>query len=112
MRLSRVWASVLISLITGQARWGNFLYAANSTILGSIKTKRISLAVFLQTSPAIRLLIKTLLPDPVVPAIKRGGICTRSSTTGSPRVSTPRATGRIISDERYFGLLRDRKSVV
>src|SRR5206468_9553194 len=63
MRLSRVEASVLISLITGQARWGNFLYAANSTILGSIKTKRISLAVFLQTSPAIRLLIKTLLPD-------------------------------------------------
>src|SRR5256885_13766377 len=105
MWLSKVLASVLISLITGQARCGNFLYAANSTIFGSINTKRICLAVFLQTSPAMRLLINTLLPDPVVPAIKRCGIWTRSSTAGSPSVLTPTATGRDISDERDFTLL-------
>src|SRR5438093_10946016 len=102
MWLSKVLASVLISLITGQARCGNFLYAANSTIFGSINTKRISLAVFLQTSPAMRLLINTLLPDPVVPAIKRCGVWTRSSTARSPRVLPLRAAGRIVADVGYL----------
>ena len=37
-------------------------------------------------------LIPTLLPEPVVPAISRCGIARRSSTTGSPWMSLPRAS--------------------
>ena len=37
-------------------------------------------------------LTKTLLPLPVAPAISKWGILVRSSTTGWPRMSLPRAT--------------------
>jgi len=36
----------------------------------------------------------TLLPEPVVPAMSRCGIARRSSTTGSPWMSLPRASVR------------------
>src|SRR5438034_10801555 len=48
-----------------------------------MKTNRIPFALFLQTSPAMRLWMKTLLPEPVVPATNRCGMCTRSSITGT-----------------------------
>ena len=40
---------------------------------------------------AIIVLMHTLLPDPVAPAIKRCGIFARSATTGLPEMSLPTA---------------------
>jgi hypothetical protein len=40
----------------------------------------------------------TLFPDPVAPAIRRCGIFDRSRTTGSPKMSFPRASDSVASD--------------
>ena len=39
-------------------------------------------------------LMQTLLPDPVAPAMRTWGMVVRSTTTGLPRTSRPRAMGR------------------
>ncbi len=60
--------------------------------MGSISISFTWAGVALYKRLVIIELIQTLLPEPVAPAINRCGIAARSTTTGFPAMSFPRAT--------------------
>ena len=81
--------SVLV--ITSVRRWGIPFQLESSTIFGSIKINFTSLGVARNKIVEIKAFIATLLPEPVLPAINKCGIFPKSSTTGRPETSNPKA---------------------
>ena len=85
-------AAFLGSVTTGINKWGIPLYTDNSTTLGSTITNLTSLGFALYIMLVIIVLIHTLLPDPVEPAIKTCGILPISANWIFPATSFPKAT--------------------
>ncbi|OPY86788.1 MAG: hypothetical protein A4E73_03857 [Syntrophaceae bacterium PtaU1.Bin231] len=81
-------------------------YAESSRRLGSIMRNFTVSGAALKRILQIMALRDTLFPEPVVPAIRRCGILTRSARTGAPTMSSPRAMGSRKTDEAKFSLSR------
>ena len=65
----------------------------NSTTFGSTRINFTSSGRCLKRILEIRVLMHTLLPDPVDPATSIWGIFVKSATIGVPAISLPKATG-------------------
>ena len=84
----------VISVITGVNRWGIPSYTDNSSILGSIIIRRTASGSDLNSRLSNIAFRPTDFPDPVVPATSKWGILARSTTTGFPAISWPKAIER------------------
>ena len=82
-----------MSVTTGSRKCGKPRYWLSSTCLGSIRMSWTSSGVRVISSDVIRLLMHTLLPEPVAPATSKCGMRVRSPTTGLPATSMPMPIG-------------------
>ena len=76
------------------------MYCASSIFFGSIRTSFNELGCILNSKLVRMVLIPTLFPEPVDPAISKCGIFDRSSANTSPAMVFPMAIGRIEPDSR------------
>ena len=76
------------------------LYTLSSTTFGSTISRRTWSGVALKRMLETRLLMQTLLPEPVAPATSRWGMRARSAIRGSPEIVFPRAIGRVAEQLR------------
>ena len=74
---------------TGASRCGTPLKLLSSTFLGSIMIMRTSSGVARSSTELMRAFRQPLLPEPVVPAMSRCTILTRSASTALPVTSLP-----------------------
>ena len=77
------------SVTTGLSKCAISLYTLSSNIFGSMRIKRKSFGENLYKILANKVLIKTDLPEPVVPATKRCGVLLKSITSIFPDMSLP-----------------------
>ncbi len=86
---ARAVAALFGLVTTGVIKWGISLKADNSTRFGSIRIILTSSGCARARIETSKLLIQTLFPEPVAPAMRRWGISPRSSNTGWPLISLP-----------------------
>ena len=84
-------------------------YTDSSNIFGSIKINLTSLGSDLNNKLNNIAFTPTDLPDPVVPATKRCGILAKSTTTGLPEISCPKASVKLDGD--FLKACEDKISV-
>ncbi len=87
--LSSTYVACFMFVTTGVSRCGTPSKLLSSTFLGSIMIMRTSSGVARSRIEVMRAFRQPLLPDPVVPAMSRWTMRTRSASTALPVTSLP-----------------------
>ena len=98
-----------MSVITGVNKWGIPSYTDNSSILGSMRISLTSFGSDLNNKLNNIAFTPTDFPEPVVPATSKCGIFAKSTTTGFPEISCPKANVKF--DDDFLKVCEDNISV-